>query len=96
MKQQSPFKLVSCFDSPEGSTDFEAVFPLPDDGTGPNLLVFRVSMESTNSNECHCTVINRTHRDKALGNFTMRVSDLANALYGFATLKQVPQLIINQ
>lgn len=91
-KIPSPFKLLS---GDGTNTEFEAVFDLPNDGCSNNQLIVRVTMEITDSDVCDVTILGRTHRDTVIGTFTTRITSLGNVLYGFASIKQVPQLVFN-
>lgn len=94
MKIPSPFKLIG---SDGDCISFEAVFPLPNDGTGSdNLLVLRVDMDDVDSDTCSVSVIGRTFRDTLImRSDNIPVKSLGNILYGFATVRTREYLDFN-
>ena len=96
LKMKTPFKIVDPLNNIVGNEDgitYEAAFDLPNDGTSLNQMVVHVWMESKEATVCDIALIGRTFKDTSLG--TLRdvpVKNIANVLYGFASLKTVQYL----
>lgn len=92
-KIPSPFKRV---DDSDNAIAFEAAFDLPNDGTpSPNRLVLRVELESADDTDCYVYVIGETYRRTTIGSFKAPIASLANIVYGFGRVKQVPLFVID-
>lgn len=94
-KIKTPFKIVDCAE--EQGIAFEAEFKLPDDGVTDNRLVMRVEMGGLDSPWCWVRLLGRTQMREVtlMESSTVPIRELGNVLYGFASIKNVPLLVLN-